>query len=88
MTNEKLKDGGPAFPVHTVYQDCGPDGNSGPYLTETVNSGMTLRDYFATKAMAAAISSPGFKVNSSMQAIASHSYMQADAMLAAREVQS
>lgn len=50
MTNEK--DGGTAFPVHIVYEDCGLDGNSGPFLTETVKYGITVRDYFMAHAPA------------------------------------
>ena len=40
-------DGGPAFPQHDVFQDCGIDGNSGPILTQTIKPGMSLRDWFA-----------------------------------------
>ena len=89
---EKINDGGSAFPVHAVYQDCGIDGNSGPVLTETINSGMTLRDYFAAKAMAALITTAGAPCLNGLdgyeQHTASASYKMADAMLKAREVKS
>ena len=61
--------GGPAFPVtedNYVHKD---------------NTGMTLRDYFAAKAMQAIVSNGD--VNS--QKISQASYVIADAMLEARE---
>lgn len=53
--------------------------------------GMTLRDYFAAKAMQAVLTSPilmaavGSKGGSATQHIAKQSYEMADAMLKARE---
>ena len=61
---EKL-DGGPAFPV------------SAPGLKMI---GMTLRDYFAAKAMQGMLSQPYFK-DTSNENIASWAYATADAML-------
>lgn len=46
----------PVHPVHTVYQDCGIDGNSGPYLTETPQPGLTLRQHYAGLALHAILS--------------------------------
>lgn len=69
--------GGPAFPSPT-------DGMLD-------NEGMTLRDYFAAKAMQAVLTSPilmaavGSKGGSATQHIAKQSYEMADAMLKARE---
>lgn len=66
--------GGPAFPP------------SNPGYAH----GMTLRDYFAAKAMQAVLTSPilmaavGSKVGSATQHIAKQSYEMADAMLKAR----
>ena len=66
-----MKDtGGPAFPVKTAMFDC-------------TQSGMTLRDYFAAKAM------EGFlvcdtKYASDADMIARDAYVMADAMLKAR----
>lgn len=48
----------PVYPTHTVYQDCGLDGNSGPHLTETIQHGITLRQHFAGLAMQALLSNP------------------------------
>ena len=60
--------GGPAFPVNT---SCAPDYD-----------GMTLRDYFAAKAMQGLMSST---MEWPEEAIAEAAYRQADAMLKARE---
>lgn len=48
----------------------------------TFNEGMTLRDYFAAKAMAAMIANPECVSNKS--AVATHAYGYADEMLIAR----
>lgn len=61
--------GSPAFPSH---------GSMG----EVAHEGMTMRDYFAAKAMQACIASGRFHGYS---ACASDSYQMADAMLKARE---
>lgn len=60
--------GGPAFPL--------------PLGSETVEgcAGMTLRDYFAAKAMQAIVD-----VGHSPELFANHAYKIADAMLRARE---
>lgn len=67
--------GGPAFPVPaTEYHG--------------MDEGMTLRDYFAAKAMQAMISNPSIIDNDSDGAVnyaASASYKFSDAMLKARE---
>ena len=60
--------GGPAFPVTT---SCAPDYD-----------GMTLRDYFAAKAMQGFISRGG---NYDAEFDADRAYVFADAMLKARE---
>ncbi|WP_354684794.1 hypothetical protein [Cupriavidus necator] len=81
MTTE-IKDGGPAFPTN------GPD--NGVY-----GAGLSLRDYFAAKAMPLFIDlvptevwnqgqGIGGKVDSALMA-AKAAYRMADAMLAARE---
>ena len=64
--------GGPAFP-NEAY------GNSGPHI------GMTLRDYFAAKAMLGILNDPHREINHPYDAVASYAYSLADAMLAARE---
>ncbi|QTO46364.1 hypothetical protein [Burkholderia latens] len=67
-----IKDGGRAFPW------CG-DLNETPFIS----LGMTLRDYFAAKAMAAI--APNFIDEWSEKSIAETAYSLADAMLRARE---
>jgi hypothetical protein len=66
--------GGTAFPCHTI----------------AMHEGMTLRDYFAAKAMQAATSGHighyGHEINHwQVKDIASYAYEMADAMLKARE---
>lgn len=63
--------GGPAFPAYG-------DGS------ETwINDGMTLRDYFAAKAMQGLISNPGFD-GSETKAVGVTAYAVADLMLKER----
>lgn len=70
------KNGGPAFPL--------PEAAHPGAFPPDVAKGMTLRDYFAAKAM------QGLLANSEVQAthaeFAAESYKMADAMLKAREV--
>lgn len=78
MSIYELVNGGPAFPIDI--------GNN------TVCTGMTLRDYFAAKAMQAMLSRPdasaenieGLKVL--MEFVACQAYATADAMVAASRV--
>jgi hypothetical protein len=83
MSN-KPNDGGPAFPL----QSAGPDFAPG-------YAGMTLRDYFAAKAMQGLLANPGGPVQANAQVgwdytnctgddIARVAYTMADTMLAAR----
>ena len=66
---EKINDGGPVFPCEIG----------------TTTKGMTLRDYFATKAIEGAASGDGGLPDSSYcQLIAKRAYELADAMLEAR----
>ena len=72
MTDE-IKTGGLAFPFNDIGGDCDP--------------GMTLRDYFAAKAMAALISrydSVNIDKEGVAEEIANSANKLADAMLAAR----
>ena len=64
--------GGPAFPIPGLQHD------------EEFN-GMSLRDYFAAKAMQALISSPNTDHSVEFSAVADVAYRVADAMLAERE---
>lgn len=67
-----INDGGPAFPVTES------NGMGNAILT---SAGMTLRDYFAAKAMQGMMARPG-SINAKQDA--EFAYMLADAMLAAR----
>jgi hypothetical protein len=61
--------GGPAFPAHTI----------------AMHEGMTLRDYFAAKAMLGMISADYSIDPKYVPDIAASAYVLADAMLKARE---
>ncbi|HHE8491803.1 TPA: hypothetical protein ACPFP8_001658 [Enterobacter ludwigii] len=76
----KKNDGGYAFPMEatdaTAWRDC--------------NQGMTLRDYFAAKALSGWLASYPEScthpiVAGNADEVAKHSYMLADAMLRVRE---
>ena len=89
--SEKIETGGPAFPVQYSNEADGP--------TVMPHVGMTLRDYFAAKAMQGIVSSIDGEANyqrlrghaagaglSVSEWIARDAFKQADAMLKAREV--
>jgi hypothetical protein len=65
----EIKDGGPAFPVPMEDRHCG----------------MTLRDYFAAKAMQGLVAGSGPEAEYQEAVVASSAYTMADAMIAARE---
>ena len=67
-----MKNGGPAFPLQSIGPEFAPG-----------YAGMSLRDYFAAKAMQGLIASPADP--ESMEVAAKWSYKLADAMLKARE---
>lgn len=68
------ENGGPAFPCETIAED-----ESGEYRTPY--QGMTLRDYFAAKAMQEMLGG-NYQF---MTQIARDAYIMADAMLEARK---
>ncbi len=73
-----IETGGPAFPR--------PFSKNGEYSDSSkhhAQDGMTLRDYFAAKAMQGWTANP-LPNDSSIQDVAAWAYRQADAMLAAR----
>lgn len=70
---QKINDGGRAFPWCGDLNDC-----------PTINLGMTLRDYFAAKAMQGIVASVG-AAQMRVDEAADFAYLIADAMLAARE---
>ena len=74
----KIETGGPAFPTH---EQRFPDG----VLSQESEYGMTLRDYFAAKAMQAAIEFGAWSDEQDMEEVARMSYRQAEAMLKARK---
>jgi hypothetical protein len=57
--SDKIKDGGPAFP-----QPCTDQGYSANSPYDMAGGGMSLRDYFAAKAMQALISAGEFIIDS------------------------
>jgi len=56
------------------------------HLQKPLTAGMTLRDYFAAKAMQGFMASPLLKVELGEYATALNAYKVADAMMKAREV--
>ena len=75
-----IKDGGQAFPSGEQWRDVAGNLNSKGAL----HGGMTLRDYFAAKAMQGLLSADS-ELNLDEYGIAKYAYLQADAMLAQRE---
>jgi hypothetical protein len=69
----EIKTGGPAFPCPRYFKGIGPDG-------------MTLRDYFAAKAMQSMNSRQDY-LDAPASAIALDAYALADAMLKVRDVE-
>ena len=87
--NESIEDGGPAFPEVISEQR----GSGGEYWTDTHSEGgMSLRDYFAAKALQGALVNAqlgGLPTDPSVSAIvrelANSCYSIADAMIKARQ---
>jgi hypothetical protein len=84
---ERRDDGGPAFPAEELHDSMARPG--GGFLHVHGSQGMTLRDYFAAKAMqgelAAQSAETGEWMESALPALATRSYAIADAMLKARQ---
>lgn len=80
--SEKVKTGGAAFPSGESYSIGGVLNQRGP-----LNQGMTLRDYFAARAMQSEIREYGGipSKDEHIFQIAKDSYQMADAMLKVRE---
>lgn len=72
-------DGGAAFPVPPERINAFPDGQTN---WAYAHPGMTLRDYFAAKALQGLSANPNYE--SLVQDAARFAYAQADAMLAER----
>jgi hypothetical protein len=83
-------DGGPAFPVETMqsqYPEFGEYGHQASNATWQFG-GITVRDYFAAKAMQSYmvhITASVLAMSNAHQEIAEEAYSIADAMIAARE---
>ena len=73
------KDGGPAFPCDNIVQR---DDQGYLFGVEVSASGISIRDYFAAKAMVLQFGPSGS--TSSLSDIALFSYQMADAMIEAR----
>jgi hypothetical protein len=87
MSNDKVDDGGPAFPKLQYHpgRRLSKDARTRPYADST--SGMSLRDWFAGQALCGALqrmSTPLFRATP-MDELATNCYEQADAMLAQRK---
>lgn len=85
----KKQTGGPAFPVadgaaHRIAMSTAGDDEA-KYIAESAKalSGMTLRDYFAAKAMQGRLANPDWMASD--ERTAAEAYQMADAMLRARE---
>ena len=79
MSN-KINNGGPVFPCDRIISDEGAETMSVSHV------GMTLRDYFAGRAMAAILQDLGAK-DLSPEYVSEWAYRHADAMLRAREAE-
>ena len=86
------KNGGPAFPCMEQAWLVDQSGNSPPVSVPSQCNGMSLRDYFAAKAMEGVVFELTRSINRATfsegwdDKIAQQSYRVADAMLRAREV--
>jgi hypothetical protein len=74
MSNTKT--GGPAFPGTQYANGVQPTGFS---------QGMTLRDYFAAKAMQSILAREHGRSTTTLEFVGNYAYQYADAMLKARE---
>lgn len=80
--SEAIKTGGPAFPVLDVHQDWDQENHDWGGVHTAGSPGMSLRDYFAAKAMQGFVTGDWF---SSPDAKAAEAYRIADAILKARK---
>lgn len=76
----EIKDGGAAFPLTGTQWN--PDRDA--YEVSPVSDGMSLRDYFAAKAMAGIVANPDTWGESTHDGLSVRAYAIADAMLRAR----
>lgn len=82
MVMSRENDGGPAFPVAEQFDERRGE------VVQYASEGMSLRDYFAGKFMAAflhrAVLPPGFDVTEQLDFTAKRAYECADTLLRAR----
>lgn len=80
-----INNGGPAFPVSTMVEErtAGYGHQDGP--TTYQFGGMTLRDYFAARAMQGLMANKSNPLHFNPEDDAAYVYRIADAMLKARE---
>ena len=79
-----MKTGGPAFPLHA--HDWHKEVRDRGYVNHDFTMGMTLRDYFAARAMQGFVDEVGCNSDQKwFDEIAEGAYKVADAMLKARE---
>jgi hypothetical protein len=85
MTNmlDNNKTGGPAFPIADPFIAMNPQTVE---EAKRLQGGMTLRDYFAAKAMSSMLSQAPDDWHEDINDLAIASYEVADAMLEARKV--
>jgi hypothetical protein len=76
----KVSDGGPAFPTSPQISQNNTTGETVVY--QYLSDGVSIRDYFAAKAMHALLTNPG--IYQSREKFAKDAYEMADAMLAER----
>jgi len=80
-----INDGGPAFPALDASQNLATGETT---VHQAFYSGMTLRDYFAARALQALLRNVRTSVDVwAVDPIAQNSYAMADAMLRARKEQ-
>ena len=81
--------GGPAFPAGVVRKSRPAHDPGADFVvtdfTEPRHQGMTLRDYFAAKAIQGLLASPKLSLEASKMSLAQQAYSVADAMLEARD---
>ena len=85
-----IKDGGPAFPGGERWRTLDLAGNQTTHARAPYQCGLSLRDYFAAKAMQGILAGPASREGVPMKEwmdVPGHAYRLADAMLAAREAQ-
>lgn len=86
----EIKDGGPAFPVVTGPYEDGSGYGHWEGESKWQFGGLTMRDYFAAKAMQGMRAYPGCASmgshhnNNSFDGVADLAYVYADAMIKAR----